>query len=109
MISRHTLDSQHAHPINILGCSHFRYRPKQLLTSGTLKEKVVKRRQQKDTSPLFKSIPKKRMIEIWAESDRFNITIQRLTDQASTILKKGWFSGLQILERCKKVNSEDMN
>ena len=50
---------------------------------------------------------RKRMIEIWAYSARFNTTSQRLANQARTILKKGWFSDLKILEVCNQVNSED--
>ena len=37
------------------------------------------------------------MIEMWAQCARFN-TSQRLIDKASLILKKGWFSGLDMQE-----------
>ena len=47
------------------------------------------------------------MIEIWAESARFNITSQKLADQARIILKKGWFSDLEILEIYEQVNREE--
>ena len=41
---------------------------------------------------------RKRMIEIWEEYARFKTTSQGLADQARTIIKKGWFSDLEILE-----------
>ena len=43
----------------------------------------------------------KGLIEIWAESDRLNITNQRFADQARLISKKGWCNtmdeGMQTL------------
>ena len=45
------------------------------------------------------------MTEICAESIRFN-TSQRLADQARMLLKKGWFSNLEILEIYQQVNRE---
>ena len=48
---------------------------------------------------------RKRTIEIWAESARFN-TNQKLANQARRILKKCWFSGFEILEICRHVNRE---
>ena len=38
------------------------------------------------------------MIDIWQECASFQTTSQRLGDQAKTIIKKGWFSELEILE-----------
>ena len=46
------------------------------------------------------------MIEIWANSVRFS-TSQRLADQARMIIRKGWFSNLEILEIYRQTNSED--
>ena len=46
------------------------------------------------------------MIEIWAESSRFNMTSQRFSDEAG-IIKKGHFSDLEILEIGEQVNSEE--
>ena len=37
-------------------------------------------------------------MEIWVEFSRFKTTKQRLADQVRKIIKKGWFSGLKILE-----------
>ena len=38
------------------------------------------------------------MIEIWEECTIFKTTSQRPIDQAKMIIKKGWFSYLEILE-----------
>ena len=38
------------------------------------------------------------MIEIWQEYSNYQTTSQRLADQVSTIIKKGWFSDLEIIE-----------
>ena len=51
----------------------------------------------------FRSSPDKRgyrknMIEIWTEFGRFKATNQILADLVRTIIKNGWFSGLEILE-----------
>ena len=46
------------------------------------------------------------MIKIYAGSTRSNTTSQILADQARMILKKSWFSDLEILEICKRVSSE---
>ena len=45
---------------------------------------------------------RKRMIEIYQECAKFQTTSQRLTDQVRTIIKKGWFSDLEILKIHKK-------
>ena len=52
---------------------------------------------------------RKRMIEIWKECASFLITSQRLADQVRTIIKKGWFSDLEILEIHQKMNNEQDN
>ena len=46
------------------------------------------------------------MIEIWAECTWFNTRSQRFADQARKILKKGWFSDLEILEIYQQINRE---
>ena len=38
------------------------------------------------------------MIQIWAEFVRLDPKRQKLADQARMILKKGWFSDIEILE-----------
>ena len=44
---------------------------------------------------------RKRMHNIWTEKNMFPVTEQRLQDQKSNIIKKGWFSKLE-LEEIKK-------
>ena len=41
-------------------------------------------------------------------SAKCNATIQRFKDQTRMILKKGWFSHLEALEICERVNRENM-
>ena len=50
---------------------------------------------------------RKRMIEIWQECASFQTTSQRLADQVRTIIKKGWFSDLEILDVHQKTNTQD--
>ena len=38
------------------------------------------------------------MIEIWQKYSTFQTISQRLADQVRTIVKKGWFSDLELLE-----------
>ena len=52
---------------------------------------------------------RKRMIEIWQEWANFQTTSQRLADQVRTIIKKGWFSDIEILEILQKTNTQDNN
>ena len=47
------------------------------------------------------------MIEIWQECASFQTTSQRLDDQVRTIIKKGWFSDLEILEIHQKTQKQD--
>ena len=47
------------------------------------------------------------MIEIWQECESFLTTSQRLADQVRTIIKKDWFSGLEIHQ--KTNNEQDSN
>ena len=46
------------------------------------------------------------MMEIWVEFVWFKITNQRLTDQIMTIIKKSWFSDLEILEMHQQIYRE---
>ena len=47
------------------------------------------------------------MIEIWQECASFQTTSQRVADQVRTIIKKGWFSDLEILEIHQKTQKQD--
>ena len=49
------------------------------------------------------------MIDIWQECASFQTTSQRLAGQVRTIIKKGWFSDLEILEIHQKINKQDTN
>ena len=49
------------------------------------------------------------MIEIWQECAKFQTTSQRLVDQVRTIIKKGWFSDLELLEIHQKTNKQNCN
>ena len=49
------------------------------------------------------------MIEIWQECAKFQTTGQRLADQVRTIIKKGWFSDLEILEIHQKTHKQNHN
>ena len=49
------------------------------------------------------------MIEIWQECANFQTTSQRLADQVRTIIKKGGFSDLELLEIHQKTNKQDNN
>ena len=46
------------------------------------------------------------MIEIWQECASFQTKSQRLAGQVRTIMKKGWFSNLEILKIHQKMNNE---
>ena len=110
MIGRCSPNSQHwrpdRHPAKV-GCSLFR------CTNDDLKNQTNQRRKHKtwtrEDSQLvlycyFRSNPtqrgyRKRMIEIWQECASFLITSQRLAGQFRTVIKKGWFSDLEILKK----------
>ena len=49
------------------------------------------------------------MIEIWQECANFQTIHRRLADQVITIIKKSWFSDLEILEIYQKTNIQDNN
>ena len=46
-------------------------------------------------------------MEIWQELSIFKTTSQRLADQVRTILTKGWFSELEIIEIHQKINDQE--
>ena len=46
------------------------------------------------------------MIEIWQKCASFQKTSKRHSDQVRTIIQKGWFSDLEILEIHQKINYE---
>ena len=46
---------------------------------------------------------RKRMIEIWIEFARFKTTNERLADKIRTIIKKGWFSVVELLELHQQI------
>ena len=118
MIGRCSLDSQHGrpdrHPANV-GCSLFRY------TNSDLKNRTNQRPRRKtwtwEENQLalhcyFTSNPtqrgcRKRRMEIWQELSNVQITSQRLADQVRTIMKKGWFLELEIIEIHQKINDEE--
>ena len=52
---------------------------------------------------------RKRMIEIWQECANFQTTGQRLADQVRTIISKGWFSDLEVLETHQKTHKQNYN
>ena len=46
------------------------------------------------------------MIDIWQECSNFQTTSRRFADQVRTIIKKGWFSDLEIIEIHQKMNNQ---
>ena len=114
---RFSLDCPHwrpdRHPANVR-CSFFRY------TNDDLKNHSNQRCKQKiwtrednhlALDSYFRINPtqrvyRKRMIEIWQECASFQTTSRRHADQVRTIIKKGWFSDLDILEIQQKMNNE---
>ena len=47
------------------------------------------------------------MMDNWVESAKFKTSNERFAHQTKMILKKGWFSNLEILEICKQVSWEE--
>ena len=45
-------------------------------------------------------------MEIWQELSNFQTTSQRLADQVRMIIKKVWFSKLEIIEIHQKINDQ---
>ena len=117
LIGRCSLDSQHGrpecHPANV-GCSLFRYTNRDLMnpTNQRFKRKTwTREHKQLALHCYFNSDPtqrgfKKRMMEVLQELSSFQTTSQRLTDQVKTIMKKGWFSELEIIEIRQKINDQ---
>ena len=53
---------------------------------------------------------RKRMIEIWLEFSSFRTTSKRKADRVRTIIRKGWFYDLEILEIKQIINNgQDCN
>ena len=108
--------SQHVRPdrrsANV-GCPSFRY------TSDNLRNYTNQRRKRKTWTMednqlalhyYFRSNHsrrgyRKRMIEIWRKCSNFQNTSQTLADQVRTIIKKDWFSDLEIIEIHQKINN----
>ena len=113
MIGRCSLDSQHgrpgSHPANV-GCSLFRYTNNDSMNPTNQRPKWKTWTREENQLALhcyFKSNPtqrgyRKRMMKIWQELSLFQTTSQRLADQVRTIMKKGWFSELEIIEMHQK-------
>ena len=113
MIGRCSPDSQHGrsnHPANV-GLSFFRYTNDDLRnhTNQSLKHKTWNMEDNKlALYYYFRSNPtqrgyRKRKIEIGQECASFQRTSPRLADQVRTIIKKCWFSDLEILEIYQKI------
>ena len=49
------------------------------------------------------------MIQIWPECSNFQTTSQRLADQVRKMIKKVWFSDLEIIEIHEKINEQGNN
>ena len=115
IIGRCSPDSQHGrtdrHPTNV-GCSFFRYtnhngqRPKRRTWSREENQLVLE--------CYFRSNPsqrgyRKKMMEIWQERSTFQTTRQRLADQVRKIMKKSWFSDLELLKIHQKTLKQNTN
>ena len=118
MIGRFSLDSQHgrpdSHPANV-GCSLFMYTNNDSMNPANQRPKRKTWTREDNQLALhcyFKSNPtqrgyKKRMMEIWQELAIFQTTSQRFADQVRTIMKKGWFSELEIIEIHQNINDQE--
>ena len=101
--------------LRMFGCSLFRYANNDSMnpTNQRPKRKTWTREDnQLALHCYFKSNPtqrgyRKRMREIWQEFSNFQTTSQRLADQVRTIMKKGWFSELEIIEIHQKINDQE--
>ena len=109
MIGRCSTDSRHGRPgrhLMNVGCSFFRFRNDDVTNRND--QRPTRKTWTREDNQLalqcyFRSNPsqrghRKRMIEIWQRCAKFQTTIQRLADQVRTIIKKGWFSDLELLE-----------
>ena len=119
IIGRCSLNSQlgrpDGHPANAGCSSFFRYMNNDESNHNDQRPKrKTWTREDNQLAPqcYFKSNPSqrgyiKRMIEIWQECASFQTTSQRLADQVRTIIKKGWFSDLEILEIYQKTHKQN--
>ena len=113
IIGRCSPDSQDGrpdrHPTNV-GCSFFRNINDDVRSHNyqrPTRKTWTREGNQLALQCYYKSNPsqrgyRKRMIEIWQECSTFQTTSQRLANQVRTIVKKGWFSDLELLEIHKK-------
>ena len=120
MIGRCSPDSQHGrpdrHPTDV-GCSFFRYINDDVTNHNGQRPKRrtwTREENQLVLECFFRSNPsqrgnRKRMMEIWQERSTFQATRQRLADQVRTIMKKGWFSDLELLEIHQKTLKQNTN
>ena len=120
MIGRCSPDSQHGrsgrHPTNV-GCSFYRYINDDVTNHNEQRPKCKTWTIEENQLALecyFRSNPsqrgyRKRMIEIWQELSTFQTTNQRLADQVRTIIKKVWFSDLELLEIHQKTLKKSHN
>ena len=113
-------DGQHGrpdrHPTNV-GCSFFRYINDDI--TNHYEQRPKRRTWTREENQLvlecyFRSNPLqrgywKRMMEIWQERSTFQTTSQRLAHQVRTIMKKGWFSDLELLEIHQKTLKQNNN
>ena len=116
MIGMCSLDSQHGrldrHPANA-GCSPLFINEESNRHDQRPKRKTWTREDnQLALQCYFKSNPsqrryRKRMSEIWQKCASFQTTSQRLADQVRTIIKRGRFSDLKILEIHQKTHKQN--
>ena len=117
-ISRGYPDSQHGRPCRNptnFDCSFFRFRNDDVTNHKD--QRPIRKTWTWEDNQLalhcyFRSHPsqsghRNRMIEIWQESADFQTT--SLADQVKTIIKKGWFSDLEILEIHQKTQVPNYN
>ena len=120
MIGRCSPDSQHGrtnrHPTNV-GGSFFRYINDDVTIHHEQRPKRktwTKEENQLALQCYFRSNPSQRgygkgMLKIWQERSTFQTTSQRLVDQIRTIIKKGWFSDLELLEIHQKTLKQNFD
>ena len=118
MIGRCTPDSQYGkttrHPTNV-GWSFFRYRNGDETNPNG--QRPTRKTWTREDNQLalqcyFCSNPSqrgymKRMIEIWQEWAKFQTTSQSVANQVRTIIKKVWFSDLELLEIHQKTHKQN--
>ena len=117
MISKCSFDSHQGgfdlHPVNVNN-SFSRYTNDGLINfsnqrlqrrKGTRKDNKLALHCNFLSKPTLKGY-RKRMMDIWEECACFTTTSQILADQSRIIIKKGWFSDLEILEIYQQINRE---